>query len=464
MTWLGRQVRRVSVDPWRSIDRDGRPDDAGGFDLGILVLMVATAVALTVAFYVGGPTYYGRWFPYRADASADAWVLHGNLWWAAITVVSCLGLPPLVFACVPGLRARDLVRAAARFVADPRFWLAVAVATAPGILWHPRIEPIGGARWALWSAAHAAELAALIVLMFGYGVAILRPRFGAQAVFAMLIPFTMFHYGRAHGELLGAAAALVVLCAGDLRRPLGGGEPGPAVDRRVIAVLLAVAISLTAQEYLGDRDLYARIWPNTLAHRHYWQLGGFAWWAGWRVLGYVVLPALLLLCIPGVRIRDQHLSLRGFFKHLWVYVVLFALVFPAVVLASRTAAFEHTYPFYKWANRSRTDLWSWEAMYVAQFLSLEFFFRGVMLQSLRKLVGSNAIFFMIVPYCMIHYGKPMPETLGAIGAGLILGTLAMRTRSIWGGVMIHVGVAVSMDVLALGHCPPPGVGRCGGAV
>ena len=35
---------------------------------------------------------------------------------------------------------------------------------------------------------------------------------------------------------------------------------------------------------------------------------------------------------------------------------------------------------------------------------------------------------MIVPYCMIHYGKPLPETLGAIGAGLILGTLAMRTQ------------------------------------
>ena len=44
----------------------------------------------------------------------------------------------------------------------------------------------------------------------------------------------------------------------------------------------------------------------------------------------------------------------------------------------------------------------------------------------------------------------------AIGAGLILGTLAMRTRSIWGGVLIHVGVAMTMDVLALGACPPIG--------
>jgi membrane protease YdiL (CAAX protease family) len=102
----------------------------------------------------------------------------------------------------------------------------------------------------------------------------------------------------------------------------------------------------------------------------------------------------------------------------------------------------------------------WEALYAAQFLALEFFFRGFLLQGLRRALGANAIFVMLVPYCMIHFGKPLPETLGAIGAGLILGTLAMRTRSIWGGVLIHVGVATTMDVLALRGCPPFGGGPC----
>ena len=66
---------------------------------------------------------------------------------------------------------------------------------------------------------------------------------------------------------------------------------------------------------------------------------------------------------------------------------------------------------------------------------------------------------MIVPYCMIHYGKPMAETFGAIGAGMILGTIAMRTRSIWGGVAIHVGVAWTMDLLAVNQCPAADSGR-----
>jgi len=43
----------------------------------------------------------------------------------------------------------------------------------------------------------------------------------------------------------------------------------------------------------------------------------------------------------------------------------------------------------------------------------------------------------------------MPETLAAIFAGLVLGILALRSRSIWGGVAIHVAVALTMDATAL---------------
>jgi membrane protease YdiL (CAAX protease family) len=232
-------------------------------------------------------------------------------------------------------------------------------------------------------------------------------------------------------------------------------------DYRILVILVVVAVSLTLQEYIGDRGYFEAHWPPALGDK-YFELKGFAWWSGWRVFGYVVMPVITMICLPGVRVRDMHLSPRGFFKHLWIYVLLFLMVLPAVIAASRTPEFRHTYPFYRLANRSQFDLWAWEGLYAAQFVSLEIFFRGFILQGLRRALGSNAIFVMIVPYCMIHYGKPLPETLGAIGAGLILGTLAMRTKSIWGGVCIHIGVAMTMDVLALHGCPPVGSGHyCG---
>lgn len=234
------------------------------------------------------------------------------------------------------------------------------------------------------------------------------------------------------------------------RAPAEGG----GTSLQVLVVLITCCIVLTVQEYIGGSDRFARFFPYDGGQ--YWELLGFAWWSGWRVIGYVLIPMLAIALLPGERIRDYHVSFRGFLTHSWIYAVLFLAILPVVFLASQTGSFRHTYPFYRMANRSHFDLWAWEAMYAVQFISLEFFFRGFLLQGLRRALGANAIFVMIVPYCMIHYGKPMAETFGAIGAGLILGTLAMRTRSIWGGLLIHIGVATTMDVLALAGCPPMG--------
>jgi membrane protease YdiL (CAAX protease family) len=68
---------------------------------------------------------------------------------------------------------------------------------------------------------------------------------------------------------------------------------------------------------------------------------------------------------------------------------------------------------------------------------------------LARYIGSLAIFVMVVPYAMIHLGKPIAECFGSILAGIALGTIALRTGSIWGGVLVHCTVAWSMDLLAL---------------
>lgn len=227
--------------------------------------------------------------------------------------------------------------------------------------------------------------------------------------------------------------------------------PRTGYDYTPLIVLVTVAVSLTIQEYWGQHADFSELFPWDGVDKYY-NLESFSWWVGWRFFGYVIMPFVAVLLMPGERLRDYFISAKGFISHLWIYVLLFAIVFPAVWLASQTHGFQMTYPFYKWANRSRFDFWAWESMYALQFLSLEIFFRGFMLRGLRSF-GSKAIFVMIVPYCMIHYGKPMPETLGAILAGMVLGTLAMRTKSIWGGVMIHMGVALTMDNFALLHCP-----------
>lgn len=235
------------------------------------------------------------------------------------------------------------------------------------------------------------------------------------------------------------------------------------LDWRPIVVLVTTAVTLTLAEYFGGNATFSKLVPfdSKLYARQDWDLWARAWWSGTRIVTYVLIPMVTIVLMPGERIRDYYISFRGFGRHLWIYVGLYLFVLPLVLFVSTQENFLATYPFYKYANQSWSHFLRWQILYAAQFVALEFFFRGYMLQALRHKFGYGAIFVMVVPYCMIHYPKPLPETLGAIFAGIALGTLAMRTRSIWGGVLIHVGVALTMDWLAVAQCPPASEGPCG---
>jgi membrane protease YdiL (CAAX protease family) len=134
-----------------------------------------------------------------------------------------------------------------------------------------------------------------------------------------------------------------------------------------------------------------------------------------------------------------------------LYVIMLGVMLPLVFFVSGTDSFQARYPFYKMA--AGESVWPnfiiWEVVYFIQFASLEFFFRGFITLGTRKSLGFMSIFVMMVPYCMIHFGKPMPETIGAIIAGIVLGTLSLKSRSVILGIMIHYSVAITMDMMAL---------------
>lgn len=236
-------------------------------------------------------------------------------------------------------------------------------------------------------------------------------------------------------------------------------------DTRPLLVLAVGAVCLTLMEFLGHSPQWhaildffddpERVGPPTnvfgqIRDSRFAQLFDFVYWTTWRVLGYFVVPALVVKLVLRERIRDHGFSLEGVRGHAWIYLLFYALVFLGVMFVAQTMThFTEYYPFYQYCSRSWFDLLAWELLYAAQFVSLEFFFRGFWLKSMKRALGSQAIFVMIVPYCMIHFGKPLAEALAAIVAGIVLGTIAMRTRSVWAGCVVHIGVAITMDVTAL---------------
>ena len=208
--------------------------------------------------------------------------------------------------------------------------------------------------------------------------------------------------------------------------------------------LLDLADPLPREAAASADGFFARVRDSQFA-----SLLEFAWWSGWRVLGFFLLPALVIRLFMRRRVVDHGLQTGGFRSHAWIYGLSYLFVLVLVAIVSQWSSFSEYYPFYRHAGRSWYDFFAWEMLYAFQFFSLEFFFRGFWLNGARRSLGSAAIYAMVVPYVMIHFGKPMSETLVAILAGLALGALSLRTRSIWGGFLIHVGVAITMDVAVL---------------
>jgi membrane protease YdiL (CAAX protease family) len=232
------------------------------------------------------------------------------------------------------------------------------------------------------------------------------------------------------------------------------------IDYRPMVALTLVCFILTFQEYYGRPDFYTRALHDVLgrwvkAHPgSIWNLQRYdeiymrGWWAVTRIIGYSLPLAVWPLFFRRDKLLDFGLRGRGFMQHAWIYALCVVVMMPVLVIISMQPDFADYYPMYKQAGRSWLDFLIWELLYLGQFFGLELFFRGWWLRAMRSF-GSGAIWSMVVPYCMIHYGKPYLETSSAIIAGVVLGSLAMRTHSIYAGFLVHATVAVTMDILAL---------------
>ena len=135
------------------------------------------------------------------------------------------------------------------------------------------------------------------------------------------------------------------------------------------------------------------------------------------------------------------------------YLVIVSIMIPVIIVASFGENFQHDYPMYP-ATRAyeRLNIPEWmtvvifELSYAFDFVTVEFFFRGFLILGMIHLLGRNAVVTMAVLYCFLHFGKPPIEAISSIFGGYVLGVIAYETKSIWGCVLIHVGIAWTMEL------------------
>jgi hypothetical protein len=126
---------------------------------------------------------------------------------------------------------------------------------------------------------------------------------------------------------------------------------------------------------------------------------------------------------------------------------------PLIAAASTQPDFLSMYPKLKDVDTALYDVknkWLYhllhELSYGSDFISVELFFRGFLILAFVKVVGKDAILPMACFYCTIHFGKPLGECISSYFGGLILGIVVYNTRSIIGGLMVHLGIAWLMEL------------------
>lgn len=127
---------------------------------------------------------------------------------------------------------------------------------------------------------------------------------------------------------------------------------------------------------------------------------------------------------------------------------VFALLALALsAYASRRPEFQNAYPLCVAARRSPGLLFAYDVSFFLYFVAWESFFRGYLTLGLEKTFGAWAAFVQMLPFVVIHFDKPFLEALSSVLGGVLLGLLALRTRSFWYGVFIHSALAIGMDLM-----------------
>ncbi len=132
------------------------------------------------------------------------------------------------------------------------------------------------------------------------------------------------------------------------------------------------------------------------------------------------------------------------------------IMVPLIALASFMPDFQRSYPQMKYWRYNEVFEMSetarmliFEFVYGMDFISVELLFRGALVIGMIKVLGKDAILPMVAAYVFIHFGKPAGEAVSSFFGGFILGIHSYYKKNIFGGILIHVGIAWMMEAAAV---------------
>ena len=154
-----------------------------------------------------------------------------------------------------------------------------------------------------------------------------------------------------------------------------------------------------------------------------------------------ILPVLAIIVF--LRKNPLDFGLRpGNFKVWGLHVIVFIIVAtPVLILSSKYSSLSS---YYKIEGFSLLQ-YSWEI--IVYMLAWEFIFRGFLLFGLKEKLGEFSILVQMLPFAVLHFGKPEIETISTILVGIYFGYVCFRSNSYWPAVLMHLYINIGFRII-----------------
>lgn len=220
-------------------------------------------------------------------------------------------------------------------------------------------------------------------------------------------------------------------------------------DKKVVTIFISLAILQTISFYFCSRKFFHSNFNEYFFDRGYNPeiLEYFYWFISDTVI-ILIIPILIIKTYFKEALGNYGFSISR--DKVWWIFTLFSvgIMFLLIWFATSSTSFANQYPSFKPGINNWNLFFLYEATLLVYMVGWEFLFRGYTLFGLKQKFGIYAILMQMLPFVILHNGKPVIETFAAIGGGLLLGIMAYYSKSIIYGIVIHFSTMFIIDLVS----------------
>ncbi|HMU43491.1 MAG TPA: CPBP family intramembrane metalloprotease [Ignavibacteriaceae bacterium] len=222
-----------------------------------------------------------------------------------------------------------------------------------------------------------------------------------------------------------------------------------SLSRKVVIIFLSIAFLQTISWYYTSRSFFRSNLVELFKSNENISLIEYFYWFISDFFTLLIIPVLIVKLILKEKLNNFGFQI-GDYKAGLKYTSLFILfMIPIIWVVSGSQSFASTYPHLQSARSNWSVFILFETGMLIYMMAWEFIWRGYMLFGLKEKFGYYAIIIQMIPFLILHNGKPVLETFGAIFGGIALGILAWRTASFYYCVIIHTAVMFTIDFISI---------------